>query len=46
MLGKGSCAGAIKEGFPVEGIFGSNLKQKGLNTGKSGLVVTEEKRDI
>ena len=46
VLSKGNCAGAIKEGFPVEGISGSNLREKGLNRGKSGLMVIEEKGDI
>lgn len=28
VLGKGNCTGAIKEGFPVEKIFGKNLEER------------------
>lgn len=46
VLGKGNCTGAIKEGFVVEEIFGTNLRGKGLNRRKSGLMVIEEEADI
>lgn len=46
VLSKGNCAGAIKEGFSVEGIFESNLRENGLNRGICGLMVIEEEGGI